>query len=165
MVFASPGEVAAALTERMKSRGGAVQEGVIVADNKDAVIGGLSDMATTYPWTFALGLFATSIVLYSQAATTQALVHGALHAQGWEHERPDEAEAHEEEGDDGGREDFEEALDPQVHHPPAPVLDHGEVRVAAPHQAGTVEQADRGRSQQEKRQHHAAVTSAIRGWI
>lgn len=42
--------------------------------NRDAIIGGLSKMAESYPATFSLGLFVTSMLLYSQAATTQALI-------------------------------------------------------------------------------------------
>ena len=42
---------------------------------------------------------------------------------------------------DGG-EDLEEALDPQVHHPPAPVLDDRQVRVLARRQARAVEDGD-----------------------
>jgi hypothetical protein len=49
----------------------------------------------------------------------------------------------EEEGERRRREDLEEAFDPQVHDPPAPVLgDHGEVRACAVEQAGAVEEAD-----------------------
>jgi anaerobic C4-dicarboxylate transporter DcuA len=44
-------------------------------DNNEAVIiGGLSNMAKAYPVLFALGLFVTSMLLYSQAATTQTLM-------------------------------------------------------------------------------------------
>jgi anaerobic C4-dicarboxylate transporter DcuA len=42
--------------------------------NHDVVIGGLSQMAREYPALFSLGLFATSMLLYSQAATTQTLM-------------------------------------------------------------------------------------------
>jgi anaerobic C4-dicarboxylate transporter DcuA len=42
--------------------------------NQKVIIGGLSDMAKAYPWTFAIGLFVTSMLLYSQAATTQTLM-------------------------------------------------------------------------------------------
>jgi anaerobic C4-dicarboxylate transporter DcuA len=42
--------------------------------NKGTIIGGLSDMATAAPWTFAIGLFAASMLLYSQAATARALM-------------------------------------------------------------------------------------------
>ena len=42
--------------------------------NREVIIGGLSDMATAAPWTFALGLFLASMLLYSQAATTRALM-------------------------------------------------------------------------------------------
>src|SRR5688572_12528495 len=42
--------------------------------NQDTIVGGLSRMAQTYPALFALGLFVTSMLLYSQAATTQSLV-------------------------------------------------------------------------------------------
>ncbi len=42
--------------------------------NRDVIIGGLSNMAKAAPWTFAIGLFVASMLLYSQAATTRALM-------------------------------------------------------------------------------------------
>jgi anaerobic C4-dicarboxylate transporter DcuA len=42
--------------------------------NRDFIIGGLSSMAKAAPWTFAIGLFVASMLLYSQAATTRALM-------------------------------------------------------------------------------------------
>jgi anaerobic C4-dicarboxylate transporter DcuA len=42
--------------------------------NREAIIGGLSAMATAAPWTFAIGLFFASVLLYSQAATARALM-------------------------------------------------------------------------------------------
>lgn len=42
--------------------------------NRDFIIGGLSDMAKAAPWTFSIGLFVASMLLYSQAATTRALM-------------------------------------------------------------------------------------------
>jgi anaerobic C4-dicarboxylate transporter DcuA len=42
--------------------------------NRNAIIGGLSAMATAAPWTFAFGLFFASVLLYSQAATARALM-------------------------------------------------------------------------------------------
>jgi anaerobic C4-dicarboxylate transporter DcuA len=42
--------------------------------NRDFIIGGLSDMARAAPWSFAIGLFVASMLLYSQAATTRALM-------------------------------------------------------------------------------------------
>lgn len=42
--------------------------------NRDVIIGGLSRMAEAYPALFSTGLFATSMLLYSQAATTQTLM-------------------------------------------------------------------------------------------
>jgi anaerobic C4-dicarboxylate transporter DcuA len=42
--------------------------------NREAIIGGLSAMASAAPWTFALGLFLASVLLYSQAATARALM-------------------------------------------------------------------------------------------
>lgn len=45
-----------------------------IADNKDFIIGGLSDMATRYPALFSIGLFATSMLLFSQAATAKTLM-------------------------------------------------------------------------------------------
>lgn len=45
-----------------------------ISANEEAIIGGLTRMATAAPWTFALGLFVASMLLYSQAATARALV-------------------------------------------------------------------------------------------
>jgi anaerobic C4-dicarboxylate transporter DcuA len=45
-----------------------------IAANKDVLIGGLGEIATAYPSVFAVGLFATSVLLFSQAATTRALM-------------------------------------------------------------------------------------------
>lgn len=42
--------------------------------NQTVIIGGLSKMAQAYPALFAVGLFVTSMLLYSQAATTQTLM-------------------------------------------------------------------------------------------
>ena len=42
--------------------------------NKDVIIGGLSNMAKDYPGLFSVGLFVTSMLLYSQAATTKTLM-------------------------------------------------------------------------------------------
>jgi anaerobic C4-dicarboxylate transporter DcuA len=45
-----------------------------IGANQDAIIGGLSNMAKAAPWTFAIGLFIASMLLYSQAATAKALM-------------------------------------------------------------------------------------------
>jgi anaerobic C4-dicarboxylate transporter DcuA len=45
-----------------------------IADNKDVIIGGLSNMAKAYPATFSIGLFVTSMLLFSQAATARTLM-------------------------------------------------------------------------------------------
>jgi anaerobic C4-dicarboxylate transporter DcuA len=45
-----------------------------IANNKDVIVGGLSNMAKNYPATFSIGLFVTSMLLYSQAVTTRTLV-------------------------------------------------------------------------------------------
>lgn len=42
--------------------------------NREVIIGGLSNMAKAAPWTFSIGLFVASMLLYSQAATTRALM-------------------------------------------------------------------------------------------
>ncbi|MES2476992.1 MAG: anaerobic C4-dicarboxylate transporter [Verrucomicrobiota bacterium] len=42
--------------------------------NREVIIGGLSSMATAAPWSFAIGLFLASMLLYSQAATARALM-------------------------------------------------------------------------------------------
>ncbi len=45
----------------------------LTADEK-TIVGGLSSMAAAAPWTFAIGLFVASMLLYSQAATARALM-------------------------------------------------------------------------------------------
>jgi anaerobic C4-dicarboxylate transporter DcuA len=45
-----------------------------IADNKDVIIGGLSDMAKAYPALFSVGLFVASMLLFSQAATARTLM-------------------------------------------------------------------------------------------
>src|SRR6185436_6756765 len=42
--------------------------------NQEVIIGSLSNMAKAAPWTFAIGLFLASMLLYSQAATARALM-------------------------------------------------------------------------------------------
>ncbi len=42
--------------------------------NEETIIGGLSNMARAAPWSFAIGLFVASMLLYSQAATARALM-------------------------------------------------------------------------------------------
>ncbi|HSU54684.1 MAG TPA: anaerobic C4-dicarboxylate transporter [Candidatus Dormibacteraeota bacterium] len=42
--------------------------------NEETIIGGLSSMAKAAPWSFAIGLFIASMLLYSQAATARALM-------------------------------------------------------------------------------------------
>jgi anaerobic C4-dicarboxylate transporter DcuA len=46
----------------------------LIEANEDTVVGGLSDMVRAAPWTFAIGLFLASVLLFSQAATTRALL-------------------------------------------------------------------------------------------
>jgi anaerobic C4-dicarboxylate transporter DcuA len=45
-----------------------------IDDNSKTIIGALSKMSTAYPALFSVGLFVTSMLLYSQAATTQTLM-------------------------------------------------------------------------------------------
>lgn len=45
-----------------------------ISANKEVIIGGLSNMSQKYPALFSLGLFLTSMLLYSQAATTNTLM-------------------------------------------------------------------------------------------
>jgi anaerobic C4-dicarboxylate transporter DcuA len=45
-----------------------------IAANETVIIGSLSDMARAAPWTFAIGLFVASMLLYSQAAAARALM-------------------------------------------------------------------------------------------
>lgn len=45
-----------------------------ISANETAIIGALSEMARAAPWTFAIGLFVASMLLYSQAAAARALM-------------------------------------------------------------------------------------------
>jgi anaerobic C4-dicarboxylate transporter DcuA len=45
-----------------------------IAAHKDVIVPAIGDMTKAAPWTFALGLFFASVLLYSQAATTRALM-------------------------------------------------------------------------------------------
>ena len=45
-----------------------------IAANKDVLVPAIGKMTEARPWTFTLGLFAASVLLYSQAATTRALM-------------------------------------------------------------------------------------------
>jgi len=45
-----------------------------ISANQEVIIGALSNMAKAAPWTFAIGLFVASMLLYSQAATARALM-------------------------------------------------------------------------------------------
>ena len=42
--------------------------------NQEVIIGGLKSMATSAPWTFSIGLFVASMLLFSQAATAKTLM-------------------------------------------------------------------------------------------
>nr|WP_294556282.1 anaerobic C4-dicarboxylate transporter [uncultured Rhodopila sp.] len=45
-----------------------------IAHNKGVIVPAIGHLAEVAPWTFALGLFFASVLLYSQAATTRALM-------------------------------------------------------------------------------------------
>jgi anaerobic C4-dicarboxylate transporter DcuA len=45
-----------------------------IAAHKDVIVPAIGDMTKAAPWTFTLGLFFASVLLYSQAATTRALM-------------------------------------------------------------------------------------------
>ena len=45
-----------------------------IAAHKDVIVPAIGDMTKAAPWTFALGLFFASVLLYSQAETTRALM-------------------------------------------------------------------------------------------
>jgi len=45
-----------------------------IAANKDVIVPAIGRITEAAPWTFALGLFLASVLLYSQAATTRALM-------------------------------------------------------------------------------------------
>jgi anaerobic C4-dicarboxylate transporter DcuA len=46
----------------------------VIAANKEVIVPAIGDWAKVAPWTFAFGLFLASVLLYSQAATTRALM-------------------------------------------------------------------------------------------
>ena len=45
-----------------------------IGANKDVIVPAIGAQADAHPWTFAFGLFFASVLLYSQAATTRALM-------------------------------------------------------------------------------------------
>jgi anaerobic C4-dicarboxylate transporter DcuA len=45
-----------------------------IAANRDVIVPAIGEMTRAAPWTFTLGLFFASVLLYSQAATTRALM-------------------------------------------------------------------------------------------
>jgi anaerobic C4-dicarboxylate transporter DcuA len=45
-----------------------------IAANREVIVPAIGDLAKTAPWMFAFGLFFASVLLYSQAATTRALM-------------------------------------------------------------------------------------------
>jgi len=45
-----------------------------IAANQDVIVPAIGAQADAHPWTFAFGLFFASVLLYSQAATTRALM-------------------------------------------------------------------------------------------
>ena len=45
-----------------------------IAANQKVIVPAIGDMAKAAPWTFAFGLFGASVLLYSQAATSRALM-------------------------------------------------------------------------------------------
>jgi len=45
-----------------------------IDSNREVIVGGLGNMAKAMPWTFSIGLFLASVLLYSQAATAGALM-------------------------------------------------------------------------------------------
>ena len=45
-----------------------------IAAHRDVIVPAIGELSKTAPWTFAFGLFFASVLLYSQAATTRALM-------------------------------------------------------------------------------------------
>lgn len=45
-----------------------------IGANRDVIVAAIGDVSKVAPWTFAIGLFFASVLLYSQAATTRALM-------------------------------------------------------------------------------------------
>ena len=72
-----------------------------------------------------------------------------------------QAQSGEDKGQCGGSEHFKEALHPQMHHPPAPVFHHGQVRAFAVEEATGVEQAD-GDDGEGKQREQIAIGTARR---
>lgn len=46
----------------------------VIETNQEVIVNGLTGMVTDHPWTFAVGLFFASILLFSQASTTRTLM-------------------------------------------------------------------------------------------
>lgn len=46
----------------------------VIEANQEIIVDGLSNMVSNQPWTFAIALFAASVVLFSQASTTRTLM-------------------------------------------------------------------------------------------
>ena len=76
----------------------------------------------------------------------------------------DHAQVVEHEADRAGSEHFEEAFHPQVHHPPAPVLHDGDVRVLTVDQCRGIEDAD-GSSSHGEQDQQALVARSAQGQV
>ena len=79
--------------------------------------------------------------------STRQKNRGRKQGRGSRNARSNEGQPHENEGDYGRGENFEEPLDPQMHDPPAPVFDLRKMRMLAPRQPSTIKQRDRGCAQ------------------
>src|SRR3546814_13467695 len=66
----------------------------------------------------------------------------------------------EDEGERNGREDLEDALDPQMDDPPAPILHDRDVRALAIEKTRAIEEAD-GDGRDGKQREHALVAFAV----
>src|SRR5579885_3121516 len=74
-----------------------------------------------------------------------------------------QAKTRKEKCDHRGGENFEEALNPEVNHPPAPIFDDGEVRVLAPGESSAVEKTDRRGGHEEKPQERLLFAAELQG--
>ena len=91
----------------------------------------------------------------SSALNTDPALAGGAHRH--------EFQPREEKRDHDGREHLEEALDPEVHDPPAPVLGHRQVGLPAVAERRDVEHSDRRRRNQEHRQQRPLVVRLLQG--
>ncbi len=75
----------------------------------------------------------------------------------------EQLQSREQEGDDDGGEDLEEAFDPKVNDPPAPVLGGNQRAALAIHQSGSVEERNRDAGNKEQHQQRMVLVAPLQG--